>query len=279
MTLTLPLVPTALEYTIKVETANLLGNLAYLNTRQTRFRKQPLRPTATGGWEYAVTVLAFEQTATEGLAQLDADTAALRRELRIETDETGTLCRVNNKEDLRQQWEALRPELEKKYRRSPDITPGMVQGLGLVLHGDGYLEDILRRGYEYGTLFPGLYGPHYDARPVPGSPRTIARFLGDFDLPLLTTVRAQPTVPADVQLGLVVEGQLDTAHYPAEAVRKALCELTDQYDLDTRLNLQHLESYEFDRNAELRYGAQFTVFGVPGVLMSKTTCTLAVAGA
>lgn len=277
MTLTLPLAPTSLEYTIKVETANLLGNLAYLNTRQTRFRKQPLRPTAAGGWEYAVTVLAFEQTATEGLAQLDADTAALRRELLIETDASGTLRRIGNKPDLRQQWEALRPALEKKYRQSPDITPGMVQGLGHVLHGDGYLEDILRRGYEYGTLFPGLYGPHYGPQPVAGAPRTIARFLGDFDLPLLTTVQRQTTVPADVHLGLVVKGQLDAAHYPAQAVRDTLRELTDQYDLDTRLNLEHVESYEFDHNAELRYGAQFTIFGVPGVLMSKTTCTLAVA--
>ena len=274
----LPLVPTTLDYLVTVDTSNLLGNLAYVNTRRTRFRKQPLRPTATG-WEYLVTTLEFEQTETKGLAQLDADTAGLRDELRIETDTTGTLHRITNKEELRRKWTELEPRLTKKYRHSPDITPGMVQGLGQVLHGEGYLEGILCRGYEYGILFPGLYGTAYDEQPVPGAPRTIARFLGDFDLPLLTTVRRQPTVPADVQLGLVVTGHVDPAHYPAAGVRDALRELTDQYDLDTRLNLQHLESYEFDRNQELRYGAQFTIYGVPGVLLSKTSCTLAVAPA
>ena len=143
-----------------------------------------------------------------------------------------------------------------------------------MLHGDGYLEDVLRRGCEYGTLFPGLYGQSYTAAPLPGRPRTIARFLGNLDLPLLTTTRQQASVPADVRLGLLVEGQVDAEAYPAAEARQALRTMTDRYDLDTTLRLQHLESYEFDQNAELRHGAQFTVFGVDGVFMSKTLCTL-----
>ncbi|RPD45943.1 hypothetical protein DNI29_17525 [Hymenobacter sediminis] len=278
MTLSFPLVPTPQDYTVTVQTTNLLGNLLYENTRRTTFRKQPLQQTAEG-WLYEVSVLDFTQTELHGQAQLDADTTELRRRLLIETDATGGLLRVCNKPELRAQWADLEPKLLKKYRRSDYITPGMVAGIGQVLHGDGYLEDILRRGYEYGSLFPALYNQAYSEEPLPGRPRTIARFLGNLDLPLQTQITRQPQPPADVQLGLVVKGQVDTAAYPAEAARQALRTLTDQYDLDTTLRSQHLESYEFDHYSALLNAAQFTVYGVEGVFMSKTVCTLQAARA
>ncbi|MDJ0367931.1 hypothetical protein QMK33_22545 [Hymenobacter sp. H14-R3] len=274
MLLTAPLVPTTQECTITVETASLLGNLGYVNTRRTRFRKEPVRP-AGEGWCYAVTVLDFHQTEEKGLAQLDADTAVLRRELLIETDASGALLRVCNKAELQRQWASLHPQLRKKYRYSKDIMPGMIDGIGQVLHGDGYLEDVLRRGYEYGTLFPALYGRHYTAVPAPGPPRTIARFLGDLDLPLNTTARQQEPVPGDVAYGVVVEGLVNQEEFPRQALRESLRTITDQLDLDTTLRLQHLESYELDRNAELRHAAQFTIYGVAGVFMNKNLCTLA----
>ena len=278
MTLSPPLSPTTQEYTVTVEVASVLGNLAYVNTRRTRFRKQPLHPTPQG-WCYAVTVLDFEQSEGRGLAQLDADTASLRRELLVETDAAGGLLRIGNKAELQRQWTELQPQLLHKYRHSEEISPAMVTGIGLVLNGDGYLEDVLRRGYEYGILFPALYGPHYTAQPVPGRSRTIARFLGDLDLPLQTTTRRQEPVPADVHLGLLVEGQLDAANYPADAAQQVLRNMTDRFNLDTTLRVQHLESYEFDHNAELQHAAQFTVYGVEGVFMNKTMCNLAPHGA
>ncbi|HLK96425.1 MAG TPA: hypothetical protein VK364_01530, partial [Hymenobacter sp.] len=174
MTLLLPQFPATMVCTTTVQTTSLLGNLFYENTRTTRFQKQPLEKTAQG-WLYAVTMLDFHQTELNGLAQLDADTAALRRQLVIETDHTGQLVRVCNKEQLRKQWEELHPQLLKKHRHSDTISPAMIAGIGQVLHGDGYLEDVLRRGYEYGTLFPALYGQPYSPTPTPGQPRTIAR--------------------------------------------------------------------------------------------------------
>ena len=274
MILPLPLAPRTQDCTVTVVVDSLLGNLAYTNTRRTRFRKQPLRQTAHG-WLYAVTVLDFEQTETAGLAQLDADTAGLRRELLIETDAAGGLLRVCNKPALHQHWADLLPQLLKKYRHSDEISPAMVEGIGSVLHGDGYLEDVLRRGYEYSTLFPALYGQRYTPTPVAGRPRTLARFLGDLNLPLRTTARQQAPVPADVEWGVLVEGTVDPDEYPKQATRQVLCTMTDRYDLDTALDLQHLESYEFDRHAELQHAAQFTVYGVSGVFMNKTLCTLA----
>jgi len=273
MLLAAPTLPTTQHYTVTVETASLLGNLGYVNTRQTHFRKQPLHP-AGAGWRYAVTVLAFTQTETRGLAQLDADTAALRRELIIETDAAGDLLRVCNKADLQRQWAALHPQLRAKYRHSEQITPGMVDGIGQVLHGDGYLEDVLRRGYEYGVLFPPLYGRTYTAEPAPGPPRTIARFLGNLDLPLLTTARRQEPVPADVAWGIAVEGRVNEAEYPRAELKQALRAMTDVYNLDTTLRVQHRESYEFDARAELQHAAQFSIYGVEGVFMNKNLCTL-----
>jgi hypothetical protein len=274
MTLPLPPFPVTMVCTTTVQTTSLLGNLFYENTRTTRFRKQPLEKTAQG-WRYAVTMLDFDQTERNGLAQLDADTAGLRRQLVIETDHTGQLVRVCNKEQLRQQWEALHPQLLQKHRHSETISPTMIAGIGQVLHGEGYLEEVLRRGYEYGTLFPPLYGQPYGPTPTPGQPRTIARFLGNLDLPLSTTVKCQDAVPADVAYGLLVEGRLNQADYPADAVRQALRTMTDQPTLDTTLRVEHVESYEFDARHELRHGAQFTIYGVEGVFMTKTLCTLA----
>ena len=273
MTLSFPPIPTSQDYIVTVQTTSLLGNMLYENTRHTTFRKEPLQKTKQG-WLYAVSVLHFEQTETNGLAQLDADTAQLRSKLLIETDAAGGLLRVCNKEELRDQWELLRPELLRKYRRSDHITPGMVEGIGQVLHGDGYLEDVLSRGYEYGTLFPPFYGRSYGEQPTAGRPRTIARFLGNLDLPLQTQIARQPQVPSDVALGLVVEGTLDAAAYEADAARQALRTMTDRYDLDTTLRSQHRESYEFDHHDALLNAAQFTIYGVQGVLMNKTLCTL-----
>jgi hypothetical protein len=151
----------------------------------------------------------------------------------------------------------------------------MVAGIGQVLHGDGYLEDVLARGYEYGTLFPPFYGRSYnDEQPVKGRPRTIARFLGNLDLPLQTEVKRRQQVPPDVALGLVVEGKLDTDLYQEDAARQALRTMTDQYNLDTTLRSQHRESYEFDHRDALLNAAQFTIYGVQGVFMNKTICTL-----
>ena len=275
MLLSAPLFPIAQICTTKVQVTSLLGNLLYENTRTTQFEKRPIRPTAQGGWLFALITQQFEQTETVGLAQLDADTMELRGELLIETDRTGQLLQIANKEELRRKWADLRPVLRRKYRDSEDITPAMVEGIGQVLHGDGYLENVLRQGYEYGLLFPGVYNQSYTLTPTAGQARVLPRFLGDADIPLLTTARQTPQVPADVAYGVLVNGQLNEAEYPAQAVQHALRTMTDQLHLDTRLRLEHRESYEFDAQYELRHGARFTVYGVEGVLMNRTVATLA----
>jgi hypothetical protein len=274
MLLSHPSFPATAEYTVTVETTSLLGNLAYVNTRRTSYRKQPLQQTAQG-WLYALTTLNFEQTQTNGLAQLDADTAQLRQELLIETDAQGGLLRVGNKAELRSKWQDLQPELLRKYQGSDEITPAMIEGIGFVLNGDGYLEDVLRRGYEYSTLFPALYDQHFGSQPQPSRPRTFARFFGDLDLPVRTTARQKEPVPADVHVGLVLEGRVNQEEYSSEELGHALRTMTDVYNLDTTLRMEHVESYEFDNQHELRNAAQFTIYGVEGVFMTKNLCTLA----
>jgi hypothetical protein len=108
MTLPFPLLPTTQDYTVTVQTTSLLGNMLYENTRHTIFRKQPLQKTPQG-WLYAVSVLSFKQTENNGVAQLDADTAQLRSKLLIETDASGGMLRVCNKEELRDKWKEIPP--------------------------------------------------------------------------------------------------------------------------------------------------------------------------
>jgi hypothetical protein len=271
--LSAPTLPASQVCTVTVQTFHHLGNTAYENTAETVFEKTLLSAGAEGQ-VFRLLIRSFRQTNTSGLNRLDEDIVKLKEEMVIETDEAGRLRRVLNKSQLKQRFQELQPEMLRKYTDAPFITPGIIINLGLVLEGDGYLEDVLNTAPEYRLLFPGLYGRAYTPTPEPLGTRLIPRIMGNADLPLLLAATRTETVPADVAYGVYVTGQLDKAEFRADDLQQALRTITDQFDLDATLRVRHQESYEFDDRHELLYGAQLTDYRVPGVFSTQVVSTL-----
>ncbi|WP_310397515.1 hypothetical protein [Hymenobacter sp.] len=268
-----PVLPTGQLCTVTCQTFHHLGNRAYENTAETVFEKTLLSAGAEGR-AFRLVIRSFTQTNTGGLNRLDEDMVKLKNELVIETDESGRLRRVLNKSQLKQRFQELRPVLLRKYADAPFITPAIINNLGLVLEGDGYLEDVLNASPEYSLLFPGLYGRAYAATPEPLGHRLIPRILANVDLPLRTSAARTATVPADVADGVYVTGEVDEAGFRADELRQAVRTITDQFDLDVTLKVRHQESYEFDSRHELVYGAQLTDYRVTGVFSTQVVSTL-----
>lgn len=268
-----PVLPANYVCTVTTQTFHHLGNVAYENTAETVFEKILLSASDTGH-VFQLLIRSFHQTKNGGLNRLDADMVKLKEKMVMETDEVGRLHRVLNKPQLKQLFEELRPTLLRRYPDVPFITPAIINNLGQVLEGDGYLEDVLNTSPEYQLLFPGLYGRAYTATPELLGPRLIPRILANVDLPLRLSATRTETTPADVAYGVYLTGQLDEAAFRADDLQQAVRTITDQFDLAVSLRVRHQESYEFDNRHELLYGAQVTDYRVPGVFSTQVVSTL-----
>ena len=271
--LSAPALPVGQLCTVTVQTFHHLGNTAYENTAETVFEKTLLE-TRAEGQVFRLLIRSFQQTNTGGLNRLDDDMTKLKQEMVVETDVHGRLHRILNKSQLKDKFQELRPEMLLSYADAPFITPTIINNLGLILEGDGYLEDVLNSAPEYRLLFPGLYGRAYAATPAPLGPRLVPRILANVDLPLLLAAARTETVPADVAYGVYVTGQIDQAEFRADELQQAIRTITDQFDLEVMLRARHQESYEFDSQHELLYGAQLTDYGVAGVFSTQVVSTL-----
>lgn len=261
------------QYAITTQTFHHLGNRAYENTAELQIEVAPLGP-GPGGPVLRVALRKFHETNPRGLNQLDPLLAELKQELLVETDATGALGRVLNKEQLAQKYQELRPALLRQAENLPLLTPAIVNNIGLLFAGDGYLEDILRASPEYGLLLPGLYGRAYSAEPTALGPRLLPRIFGNVDVPLRLAATRTPTVPPDVAYGVYVTGAVDEENYRAGELQQALRAVTDCFDLAVALRLRHQESYEFDALGRLRYAARLSHYGVAGVFSTQQVCTL-----
>lgn len=268
-----PVLPAGQVCTVITQTFHHLGNTAYENTAKTVFEKTLLDVDAERR-VFRLCIRSFQQSSLGGLNRLDQDMVKLKEEMTIETDAAGRLHRVLNKSQLKQRFQALRPTLLRNHSDVPFITPTIINNLGQVLEGDGYLEDVLNTAPEYRLLFPGLYGRAYTATPEPLGTRLIPRILANTDLPLLLSAARTEQVPANVAYGVYVTGRVDETAFRANDLQQALRTITDQFDLAATLRARHQESYEFDDRHELLYGAQLTDYQVPGVFSTQVVSTL-----
>jgi hypothetical protein len=262
-------------FTLTTHATLRLGSLVTESARQLRLRRTLRQLTPTGGCVFELTALARVQTPMSGVAGLSAELAPLLETLLVETDATGRLARVANKAQLRERWADLLPTLRRKYRQDPDVPPALLAQLGQVLDGDDTLEAVLARSPEYGLLFPPLYDQYLSPdTPLPGS-AVLSRFVGEMDLPLRTETLLEAAAPAGDIAGTVrVAGEVDEPRYAADEARRALCALTDQPNLDTRVVALHQETYIFGRRHELVEASRHTRGEVPGVMSRELTVLL-----
>lgn len=267
-----PAAPANQVCTVTVQTFHHLGNLAYENTAETVFEKT-LLSAGPNGCVFRLVTRSFTQTATGGLNRFDEEVARLKEELVVETDAAGHLRRVLNKGQLKEKFHALRPLLLRKAPGAPFVTPAIINNMGAVLEGDGYLEDVLNASPEYRLLFPGLYGRAYAATPAPLGQWLIPRILANVDLPLRTAAARTAPVPPGLAHGVYVTGQVDEDEFRADDLQQAVRAITDQFDQKVVLRARHQESYEFDAHQEMLYGAQLSDYGVAGVFSTQIVAT------
>jgi len=271
-TLVLPTLAPAQEYTLTTHATLRLGSLVSETATRLRVRKSLRQPTPTGGGIFDLTTLARVQTPAEGAERLTAELTPLLEALVLETDATGYLVRVRNLADLRQRWAGLLPGLRQKYRGDSDISPDLLAQLGEVLDEEETLVAVLRDSPEYSLLFPSLYGQPYSATvPVPGT-ASLARFVGEIDLPLRTETLLE-AAPLAGGASLKVAGAVD-ASYRADEVRQALCRLTDQPNLDTRVAALHTADYVFGPSNTLLAARRHTRADIPGIMSRQLTVLL-----
>lgn len=272
LTLALPALALRQVFTLTTHATLRLGNLVTERAAQLRVRRTWRATTPSGGYVFDLETLARFQTPAQGSARLTAELAPLLEKLVLETDAAGRLVRVVNKLQLRLLWADLLPRLRTQYRRDPDV---LLAQLGQVLDGDDTLETTLARSPEYGLLFPPLYGqPFSPVVPVVGV-ALLPGFIGEIDLPLRTEALLAERIASPGGAGVVrIAGEVDGPHYPAAEARQALCALTDQPTLDTRVRALHHEQYTFGPRHELVAATRHTRAEVPGVMGRQLTVLL-----
>ena len=253
-------------YAVTVQDSLRISNCITENTALFYFKKT-LHQTTPHSFIFAIETVDFSQTNSHELGPLEEEMVRLKENLLLEVDSSGRLLRVVNKEELRRKWKAIRPVLKARYRNSSVISPAQVEQIGQILNGDGYLETVLARSPEYSILFPAIYDRTYTTTDVHRSASLIPRFVGQLDLPLRLETRLESRENTSELRKIVVEGFVNEATYPAEAVQQALRKLTDTFDLDTNLVSLHQESYVFDDAPlqEMLEATRYTRYEVPGV--------------
>lgn len=260
-------------FSLTTHTVLRFGSLVSERATQLRVRKTLRQALPTGGFLFDVQTLSRLQTPAQGSERLTAELAPVLEKLEIETDPTGRLVRVANKAHLRQRWATLLPQLQATYRADPDVSPALLAQLGQVLAEGDTLETTLAHSPEYSLLFSPLYDHTYSADVPTLGVTELERFVGELTLPFRTETLLDSTAPADAPT-LRVAGEVEAARYPAAAVRQALCTLTDQPNLDTRVVAFHQATYTFGAHHELRAATRHTRADIPGVLSQQLTVVL-----
>ncbi len=253
-----------------------LGNLRHESAQCWQVRKTPRHALPDGGFAFALHTLAYQSPPAQGLARLAAELAAILATLEVETAPTGLLVRVVNKAQLQARWAERLPELRTRYRADPAVTPAALEQLGQVLAEGEELEGLLATWPEYQLLFPPLYGHVLSTTETRPGTAVLARFVGEVDLPLRTSMRlageALPTGAATSRIE--VAGEVDPARYRAAEVGQALRALLDEPRLDASVLALHHEAYTLGSRHELLAARRHTRADIQGVVSQQLTLRL-----
>ena len=267
--------PAQQECAVVVQTELRIGGALYETTAQLVVRKTRQQSTPSG-WLVEATTLDFQQEATNDLEELAGFLAEVKGRLLVELDHTGQLCRILNKEELQKKWAALRPALKARYRTSAEVTPQLLDQLGQVLHGDGYLEEVLLRAPEYQLLFPAIFGQPYSTAAARPGTTVLKQFLGELDLPVLTDTRLASPPAADGTCTVQVVGWPAPEGYPAAGIRQAVRAITDRFDVVPNLNLLYSQTFALGPYPYqgVAHAASHVRYEVPGVVGREVTTFL-----
>lgn len=266
--------PLTRSYRISQETTYTLESFTYHNQIETDLLMTLDRKTESGH-VFTIQLLRQWQLKKDGTEPLDLDMAQLRKKLIIETDRNGSILHVLNLSDIKKLWIEIKPSIAEKYDKDLQ-SKAIINSSIAFLYTDGELERILRTSYLYHGLLPGLYAENFKKESdyaIDGY-RNITNAIGAIALPFKTVAKL---ADYDAQTGnctIKIEGEIDQENLDKDGVAKLLRKMTDVYNLNTRLDGFHLESYIFDQDHLISESSQLTQYAIEGTLMYRTVCTI-----
>lgn len=237
------------------------------NTYRTVARQTLLERKPNNTYRLALEVLSFQADNPTFFNALAGDLNQVSNSLVIQTDVYGRLARIENKAELLQTWQRLKPVLVSKYRQY--YPPAFFEAFEQNLQAEGVFEKTLRHKGLHGVLLPGLYGHDYSPGvPVVGT-RVLEQFINNIDLPLQTSTRvATNSLPG--QLTLHLTGQLHQTALQEDDLRRLFRSMADNPLLKVSLTAACQERYDLDADtgwllrAEQRLQAE-----VPGIYRNE----------
>lgn len=239
-------------------------NVYHTVARQTLLERKP-----NNTYRLLVEILSFETENPTFFTALAADLNQVSNKLIIQTDIYGRLETIENKAEMAQTWQRIRPEVVKKYQQY--YPKAFFDAFGQNIQVEGIFEKTLRHKGLHGVLLPGIYGYGYapDA-PIPGR-RVLEQFINQVELPLLTTTTARPADPTDDVLQLELAGQLNEAAFRDDELRRLFRTMADNPLLKVDLTATCAESYDLEAGSGwLRRAEQHLLVEVPGIYRNET---------
>ncbi|RZK90053.1 MAG: hypothetical protein EOO62_35640 [Hymenobacter sp.] len=207
MSLPLALSSLAAPRTYQLTTTSLvrLNEAEEQNTYRTIVRQTLLARKPNNTYQILLEVLDFQTEKATLFNELAADLNQVSNSLVVQTDVYGRLVRIENKADMLQVWQRLKPDVVKKYQQY--YPPAFFEAFEQNMRAEGVFEKSLRHKGLHGVLLAGIYGYGYvPEAAVPGT-RVLEQFFNNIDLPLQTSTRAVAG-PEPGQLTLHLTGTL-----------------------------------------------------------------------
>ena len=202
----------------------------------------------------------------------EAQLSAAFETVELQTDLTGNILQITNKEQILDRWRQQRKIWQAKHRSSALPAEQLLQAETMLSVENG-LETYLQHSSLYAILFPGLYG-HYELHQSWQQEKSIPRFLSEYSLPFVTQCSLTPTTEYDILRQLNVVGVLDETKLAQKPFAKWLKNAVDTYDLRVKVTAELQEEYDFERDGWLTHAEQFVVAEAAGCYSHTVARTL-----
>jgi hypothetical protein len=211
-------------------------------------------------------MLEYTQSNQTGLYKWVNDLSSLRKNLVIETRGDGMIGCILNIDQVKKEWNRLRPILEREHRSEESMLK-MLNMMGTVMD-DGYkLADVLRYTPPFVNIFPPLLDKELKETADSESPgyREIENFVGVKSIPLLTNEYVLKEKQEDCKI-VEVTGEIDRVVFEQHLVTDFVKTIRGRSDVKTQVDLKYNEKYAIDWLGWPKQCLQMYLIRIPGFL-------------
>ena len=254
-------------YQLTTTSAMRMNEAEEQNTYRTVARQTLLERKPNNTYRLAIDILSFEADNATFFNELAADLNQVSNSLIVQTDVYGQLERIENKPEMLQTWQEIKPGIVKKYQAK--CPPTFFEAFERNLRTEGVFEKTLRHKGLHGVLLAGIYGYGYvPGVPVPGT-RVLEQFINQVALPLQTSTQLAAS-PTPAQLTLHLTGTLHQAALRQDDLRRLFRTMADNPLLKISLHATCQERYDLEIATNLLTRAeQHLLAEVPGIYRNE----------